>query len=298
MSVLHVTSPHVRRPLNTNTLMRHVIYATFPGLAVLTALFGWGTFINVIFASCVAIIAEALVLKLRNRPIGFSIKDGSAVLTAILLALAIPPTAPWWLTVVGIIFAIVIAKQLYGGLGSNPFNPAMIGYVLLLISFPLEMTTWVPAHITEGVSSPPSFMQSLTLIFGSVDRAVIDGITMATPLDTYKTYAGNDLDKLQSASVLQGSIAGVGWEWVNIAFLVGGLYLIARKIITWHIPVAMIASLFIFAGIFHYAVDPDSYAPPPSSMRLAVVQCLGHFLLPQTLSLQRLATKANLSLGR
>lgn len=261
MPILHVTSPHVHRPLTTNALMRQVIYATIPGLAVITALFGWGTLINVIFASIVAIGIEALVLKLRNRPIAFSIKDGSAVLTAVLLALAIPPTAPWWLTVVGLLFAIVIAKHLYGGLGSNPFNPAMIGYVLLLISFPLEMTTWVPAHLTEGVESVPSFSQSLAMIFGSVDRNVIDGITMATPLDTFKTYAGNDLEALYSASVLQGTLAGVGWEWVNIAFLLGGIYLLARKIITWHIPVAMIISLSLFAGIFHL-VDPDSYATP------------------------------------
>lgn len=261
MSVLHVTSPHVRKPMTTNAVMRHVIYGTIPGLAVLTLLFGWGTLINVVFGSLVAVAAEALVLRLRNRPILFSIKDGSAILTAVLLALAIPPTSPWWITVVGILFAIVIAKQLYGGLGSNPFNPAMIGYVLLLISFPLEMTTWIPANLTEGVAASPSFSQSLALIFGSVDRTVIDGITMATPLDTFKTYAGNDLDMLRSAPVLQGSIAGVGWEWVNIAFLVGGLYLVARKIITWHIPVAMVTSLFLLAGLF-YIIDPDSYADP------------------------------------
>ncbi|OUS04661.1 electron transport complex subunit RsxD [Gammaproteobacteria bacterium 42_54_T18] len=261
MSVLHVTSPHVHRPFTMNALMRHVVYATIPGLIVLTALFGWGTLINVIFASCVAIAAEAVVLKLRKRPILFSIKDGSAVLTAVLLALAIPPTAPWWLTIIGIIFAIVIAKQLYGGLGSNPFNPAMIGYVLLLISFPLEMTTWIPAYTTEGVTSIPTLTQSFEMIFGSVDRSIIDGITMATPLDTFKTYAGNDLAKLQSASVLQGNIAGAGWEWVNVAFLMGGIYLIARKIITWHIPVAMLAGVFLFAGIFHI-IDPDTYASP------------------------------------
>ena len=261
MSVLHVTSPHVHRPFTMNALMRHVIYATIPGLIVLTALFGWGTLINVIFASLVAITAEAFVLKLRNRPISFSIRDGSAVLTAVLLALAIPPTAPWWLTIVGIVFAIVIAKQLYGGLGSNPFNPAMIGYVLLLISFPLEMTTWVPAYTTEGVTSIPTFAQSFAMIFGSVDRSVIDGITMATPLDTFKTYAGNDLAKLQSASVLQGSIAGVGWEWVNVAFLIGGIYLIARKIITWHIPIAVLSGVLLFSGIFH-TMDPDTYASP------------------------------------
>ena len=129
MPVLNVTSPHTHRPLNTGQLMRQVILATVPGLIALTYFFGWGTLINIVIATVVALASEALVLKLRNKPIGFFLKDYSAVVTAVLLALAIPPTAPWWLTLVGVSFSIVVAKHLYGGLGSNPFNPAYHGWI-------------------------------------------------------------------------------------------------------------------------------------------------------------------------
>ena len=259
--MLNITSPHTHRPLNTGQLMLQVVLATLPGLAALTYFFGWGTSINVIWAIIVAVSSEALVLKLRNKPVTFFLKDYSAVVTALLLALAIPPTAPWWLTLVGVSFSIIVAKHLYGGLGSNPFNPAMIGYVLLLISFPVEMTSWLPAAGTENAQLL-SVTDSLSAIFASsVQGASIDAFTMATPLDTYRTYQGN-FEALSNASVLHGTLAGIGWEWVNVAFLIGGIYLIARRIITWHIPVSMLAMLALLSLLFG-ASDPDTY---PSAM--------------------------------
>ena len=260
MPILNVTSPHTHRPLDTGQLMREVVLATIPGLAVLTYFFGWGTFINVCWAIVVAVASEAFVLKLRHKPISFFLKDYSAVVTAVLLALAIPPTAPWWLTLVGVSFAIIVAKHLYGGLGSNPFNPAMVGYVLLLISFPVEMTSWLPAQGTENAQLL-NIGDSLSAIFAStVQGTSIDGYTMATPLDTLRTYKG-DHDALSNAPVLHGTIAGIGWEWVNLAFLLGGLYLILRRIITWQIPVAMLAAITILSLLFH-GIDPDSYGSP------------------------------------
>ncbi|MCG8673056.1 MAG: electron transport complex subunit RsxD, partial [Pseudomonadales bacterium] len=255
--MLNITSPHTHRPLNTGQLMLQVVLATLPGLAALTYFFGWGTSINVIWAIIVAVSSEALVLKLRNKPVTFFLKDYSAVVTALLLALAIPPTAPWWLTLVGVSFSIIVAKHLYGGLGSNPFNPAMIGYVLLLISFPVEMTSWLPAAGTENAQLL-SVTDSLSAIFASsVQGSSVDAFTMATPLDTYRTYQGN-FEALSNASVLHGTLAGIGWEWVNVAFLVGGIYLIARRIITWHIPVSMLAMLALLSLLFG-ASDPDTY---------------------------------------
>ena len=260
MPVLNVTSPHAHRPLNTGQLMRQVILATAPGLMVLTYCFGWGTLINVIWAGLVAVAEEALVLKLRNKPISFFLKDYSAVVTAVLLALAIPPTAPWWLTLVGVSFSIVVAKHLYGGLGSNPFNPAMVGYVLLLISFPVEMTSWLPSHLSENTSTL-SLLESLSLFATSTANGeTIDAFSGATPLDTFRTYQGN-FDALSNAAVLHGTLAGVAWEWVNLAFLLGGIYLIARRIITWHIPVGMLAALIVLSGLFG-GMDPDTYASP------------------------------------
>ncbi|RLT89811.1 MULTISPECIES: electron transport complex subunit RsxD [unclassified Ketobacter] len=255
MALLSVTSPHIHKPGNTGGFMRQVLYATLPGLFMLTYFFGFGTLINVVIASAVAVGCEALILKVRNKPIAFYLNDYSAVVTAILLALAIPPTAPWWLTVIGCAFAIVVAKHLYGGLGMNPFNPAMVGYVLLLISFPKEMTTWLPAAGLDNSVNVPGVFESLRLTFLGTNPDALSG---ATPLDTFKTYAGQP-EVLDSNAILHGTFAGYGWEWVNIAFLLGGVYLIWKKIITWHIPVGMLLSIFLLSGFFNTAVDTDNY---------------------------------------
>ena len=166
MAYLKVTSPHAHRPTSTADIMRQVILATLPGIAVLTYYFGWGTIINVIWASIVALASEALILKIRKRPISFYLKDYSASLTAVLLGIALPPYVPWWVTLVGVSFAIIIAKQLYGGLGLNPFNPAMVGYVVLLISFPAQMTIWAaPAGVIDGQQDSLSFIDALPKTF-------------------------------------------------------------------------------------------------------------------------------------
>jgi electron transport complex protein RnfD len=255
MALLTVTSPHVHKPGNTGGFMRQVLYATVPGVLMLSYFFGFGSLINIALACIVAVACETLVLKLRHKPIAFYLNDYSAVVTAVLLAIAIPPTAPWWLTVLGTSFAIIVAKHLYGGLGMNPFNPAMVGYVLLLISFPKEMTTWLPAAGLDNTIVTPTFLDSIKMVLFSVN---VDGLSGATPLDTFKTYAGQP-EVLDSNAVLHGVFAGFGWEWVNIAFLLGGIYLIWKKIITWHIPVGMLAGLFFISGFFNTAVDADNY---------------------------------------
>ena len=130
MALMRITSPHAHRPLSTGGLMRYVLLATVPGIIALTYFFGWGNIINIIYASVVAVIAESLCLLLRKRRPTFYLKDCSALVTAVLLGIALPPYAPFWLVTVAILFAIVIAKQLYGGMGFNPFNPAMVGYVV------------------------------------------------------------------------------------------------------------------------------------------------------------------------
>ena len=143
MAFKQVTSPHAHSAQSTSKVMQLVIWATVPGILALTWQFGWGSLINVVIASVTALICEAMVVKMRGRSVAFYLSDYSALVTALLLALSLPPLAPWWIIVVGTVFSIVVAKQLYGGLGYNPFNPAMVGYVVLLISFPIQMTTWV-----------------------------------------------------------------------------------------------------------------------------------------------------------
>tara|TARA_R110002167_G_scaffold30636_1_gene101195 strand:+ start:6248 stop:7285 length:1038 start_codon:yes stop_codon:yes gene_type:complete len=256
MALLHISSPHAQKPGDAGQVMRQVILAALPGLAALCYYFGWGPLINVLLASSLALLFEAAVIKLRQRPLRFYLGDYSAILTALLLALALPPFTPWWITAIGIFFAIVIAKQLYGGLGQNPFNPAMIAYALLLISFPVEMTRWsAPASLSAAAL--PGFGDTLAIIFGQLQLP--DAITMATPLDTFKHKGGLTAEELWSQSVLLNSLEP--WQGVSLAYLAGGIYLLIRKVYTWHIPGAMLLSLFIISGLF-YGADPSNFASP------------------------------------
>lgn len=246
MALLKVTSPHAHGPAKTSWVMQQVILATLPGVLALTYFFGFGTFINIIWASLVALASEALFLKLRGRAnITFYLKDYSALVTAVLLAIALPPYAPWWLVMLGTVFAIMLAKQLYGGMGYNPFNPAMVAYVILLISLPVQMTQWTsPMTLTDGFIGPiDAFLNN----FGFIN--VADGVTGATPLDLMKQNNNLLIEQLWQQEAAFGVVAGVGWEWVNAGFLLGGLYLLARRIFTWHTPVSLLAAMGLMALI-------------------------------------------------
>lgn len=251
MAFRQITSPHAHAPQNTAKVMQLVIWCTLPGLFALTWHFGWGSFINVALAIVAAVVGEAIILKLRKRPLRFYLGDYSAVLTAVLLGLALPPLAPWWVVVTGTLFSIVVAKQLFGGLGYNPFNPAMVGYVILLISFPIQMTTWVTplALLPEGVTHP-DFLQSLAIVFASASP--VDGVTGATPLDSFRNYQGLTVDQIYQQNTLfsEATFVTVGWEWVNLAFLAGGLVLLAKRTFTWHGPGAMLLTIALLSLIF------------------------------------------------
>ncbi|WP_041522873.1 electron transport complex subunit RsxD [Gilvimarinus agarilyticus] len=248
MALTRITSPHTHRALGTGQVMRTVVMATLPGLAVLTYFFGVGTLHNVLLASAVCMGFEAAVMAVRGRPVLFYLRDCSALVTGVLLGLALPPYCPWWLVVVGSFCAIVLAKQLYGGMGFNPFNPAMVAYVILLISFPLQMSQWAAPSDIGGHT--PGVLEALKQIWAG---SSIDGYTAATPLDTVKQNSSLMLDSvyLQDPVLAAGSFAGAGWEWVNLAFLAGGAYLLYRRIFTWHAPVSMLAALALMAIIFY-----------------------------------------------
>jgi electron transport complex protein RnfD len=245
MPLLRLTSPHAHGPMSTQRVMLNVLLATVPGILVLTWFFGYGTFVNILFGSTVALACEALALTLRGRPPGFYLKDLSALVTAFLLCIALPPYSPWWLIAVGVASSILLAKHLYGGLGYNPFNPAMVGYVILLISFPVQMTTWAAPR---GLGQVPGFAEALQACF---TPAAFDGITMATPLDVLKQNSSLLVEDLWAENPQFGRWAGVGWEWVNIAFLAGGSWLLYQRIFSWHAPVAMLASLSLLAAVFY-----------------------------------------------
>ncbi len=236
-------------------MMQHVLLALLPGILCASWIFGWGILINLLLATATAILAEAAMLAARKRPVRTTLLDGSAAVTGVLLALTLPPLTPWWIAVIGSLFAIVVAKQLYGGLGYNPFNPAMAGYVVLLISFPLELTLWTQ----PGQSL--HLLETLSLVFtgNTPDGLSLDAFTMATPLDSIKTRIGlnETLTEIQSGQLF-GVLAGRGWEWINLAFLLGGIWLLVMKVIQWHIPAGMLAGLFISALLF-YMINPDVY---------------------------------------
>lgn len=251
MALLNIISPHAHGPNKTARVMQQVILATLPGIIALSWFFGWGHIINIVWACIVALSCEALVLKLRKRPLGFYLGDYSALVTAVLLGIALPPYAPWWLVLTGTAFAIIVAKQLYGGMGFNPFNPAMIAYVLLLISFPVEMTHWAaPLNTIDGQTALLGPLEALRHNFGFAS-AQLDAFSMATPLDLLKQNNALMMDDVWAQHPQFGHWGGKGWEWANAGFLLGGLFLLARRIFTWHAPISMLVSLSFFSAMFY-----------------------------------------------
>ncbi|MBL4851961.1 MAG: electron transport complex subunit RsxD [Gammaproteobacteria bacterium] len=271
------TSPHIHSGDSVSRVMLLVIAATIPGIAVYVGYFGWGVVINILLALVTALVCEAGMLLIRKRPVLPFLYDGSAVVTAVLLALALPPIAPWWMVVMGAAFAIIIAKQLYGGLGYNPFNPAMAGYVMLLLSFPIEMTRWQAPLNNTNVSL--SFIDSWNITFSGLKDNVNDAISMATPLDTLKTQLRleQNIEQIITGNPLFSNLAGLGWEWINIAFLIGGLFLIYKRIISWHIPVAMLTTIAVLSGVF-YLIDADTFSSPMIHL-LSGATMLGAFFI-------------------
>ena len=256
------TSPHSGRPNRVDRVMLQVVLALLPGTAAMVFYFGWGVLINLLLAIGSALAFEALVIKLRKRPVMPPLLDLSAVVTALLFAIAIPPLLPWWQVVLGMAFAIIMVKQMYVGLGYNPFNPAMAAYVLLLISYPVEMTSWLPpillAEQTLGLGQVLSIKFTGALPAG----LTLDAITMATPLDEMRTKL--DMNQMISEirqSPLWGDFGGQGWEWIGNWFLMGGIWMVYKRTITWQIPLAFLSGLVGMAALF-WLFDPEAYPFP------------------------------------
>ena len=227
--------------LNTSNLMLQVIYGLILGVALQFYFFGWGVIYQITLALITGIAAEIIFLKIRKKSIDV-IKDNSAALTAILLAISIPSIAPWWIVVLGTSFAIIFGKQLYGGLGSNPLNPAMLGYAFLLISFPLEMTRWTSSFL--------SFGEGLNVIFSSIN---IDALSSATRLEEAKfaLMEGEVFNPIQIDQTV----------WINLGFLFGGVYLFYKKVITWQIPLSFLAGIIVMSLLL-MLVDSDHAMGP------------------------------------
>ncbi|WP_119393991.1 RnfABCDGE type electron transport complex subunit D [Salinibius halmophilus] len=268
MPLITLSSPHSAKPTKISTVMGTVLLCMIPGFIALTVFFSYGYLINLALAVVTALLLEAGSLALRKRPIKFFITDLSVVVTAALLAASLPPFAPWWITVVGTATAVLFGKHIFGGMGQNPFNPAMLAYALLLVSFPVQMTTnWPVVDVYVSIGD------TLRAIFAG---NVVDGWVGATPLDYYKlNLATQTADEILASSLFNGWLPA-GWVWVSLAWLAGGLVLIWRRIITWHLPVSMIATLALLSLVF--GIDSDSFTPASIHL-LAGATMLGAFFI-------------------
>lgn len=268
---LHIaSSPFTHNQQSTRRIMLWVMLACIPGMAAQVWFFGYGNLVQTALAMVTALLAEAAVLALRKQPVRARLADNSALLTALLLGISLPPLAPWWMIVIGTLFAIVIAKQLYGGLGQNPFNPAMVGYVVLLISFPVQMTSWLPPD--ELRATTLSLQDTLLSIFtghtaqGATIHQLqlgVDGISQATPLDGFKTglRSGHSVEQVLQQPLFGGALGGIGWQWINLGFLAGGLFMLGRRLIHWQIPFSMLATIALCSGLA-WLLEPAQQASP------------------------------------
>lgn len=257
-------SPHAHAPITISRVMTLVMLALTPATLYGFWLYGWPSINLWIVSLLAAATGEAFMLRIQQRAIRPVLTDGSGLLTAWLLALSLPPWAPWWIAVVGSLFAVIISKQLYGGLGQNPFNPAMAARVMLLISFPVEMTTWI-APVPISSEHAPGWLDGLAVTFAG---AHLDGMASASLLGHVKTEFTRGIELQQALSgyyapfdALLGHRAGSLGETAALLLLAGGLFLIYKRIITWHAPVAMLIGVFAPALIFS-SINPAHYAGP------------------------------------
>lgn len=252
-----LNSPYIIKPASVSAIMFKVLVALLPGVAAYVWFFGAGILVQIALASVTALAAEAAMLAMRGKPLGLFLKDGSALVTAWLIALTFPSIAPWWLIVLGALVAIVVAKHLYGGLGQNPFNPAMVAFCVMIVAYPQLMSQWPAAGFTD-------FAAEFQAIFGA-DRH-LDAVVMATPLDALRTVLRLPETRATVEGVLGtnatfGNIGGRGWEWVALGYLAGGLWLIQQKVISWRMPTAFLVTLGLVSGSFAF-FDDANYAGP------------------------------------
>jgi electron transport complex protein RnfD len=257
-------APHVIAGYSVPRVMFQVLLALIPAAVVHVAFLGPGLLLQAAAACVTALVCEAGALRWRGRDAAPALRDGSVLVTAVLLAFSLTPLLPWWLTVLGTACAVLLGKHVFGGLGQNPFNPAMVGYAVLLVSFPVEMTRW-PVPLDAGAAHGWEDLASLSLacFYGGGNPAAWDGYTGATALDAIRN--GLDMRYTMSELLDRHDIAGAfgarGFQWVNLAALAGGIYLLARGIIRWHIPVAVLAGLLVPAFIAR-ALDPGANLGP------------------------------------
>jgi Na+-translocating ferredoxin:NAD+ oxidoreductase subunit D len=252
-------APHVPARRSVTQVMGLVLLALVPGVFGHVVFFGPGIVFQILIATGFALAFEAAMLKIRARPLRPFLSDLSAPVTAVLFALCIPPLTPWWISAIAMAAAIVFAKHLYGGLGFNLFNPAMVGYVVVLLCFPRELTQWLPPAGLEAATGTPGLVDTaIAIVTGHLPAPWgWDMLAQATPLDTVRELSnrGETLAEIRG-NPLFGDFGGKGWEWIANLYLVGGLFLWWKKIIPWQTPVALLGSVIVVTVPF-WLYDAD-----------------------------------------
>ncbi|MBF0562541.1 MAG: RnfABCDGE type electron transport complex subunit D, partial [Alphaproteobacteria bacterium] len=242
--------------------MMLVLVALTPATIFNAYLFGWPAIFLFLVTIVSCVVIEGICLSASDTPVGPALSDGSVILTGWLLAMSLPPWAPWWVAVVAAVFAVWIAKHLFGGLGQNVFNPAMVGRTAVLVSFPLQMTAFVPPRplFSHGA---PGFMDSLAITFGH--HVNLDSLSAASALGYIKTELTRGVPVSQSighvpdfVGMVMGFHPGSFGETSSLLVLAGGLFLLARRVISWHIPVSVIGTLFVLGTLFNL-INPDRF---------------------------------------
>ena len=282
MSTLAKRAAPFTHTVNTVTrTMVWVILALVPGTAYGLWLYGWPALMLFAITLVSALAAEAAMLALLKQPVRTRLFDGSALLTGWLLAMSLPPWAPWWIGFLGSLSAIVLGKHLFGGLGQNLFNPAMVARIVLLISFPVQLTLWV-APAPFGSEAAPSFGQALAIV--SDHTPIPDHLSAATALGHLKTELSRGVSVAKTAEQLPSSQQlAIGQESGSMGetsaglLLAGGLLLLVLRIISWHIPVALLGTLGALAAVSH-ALDPARFASLPIHL-LSGAAVLGAFFI-------------------
>ena len=257
-------APYLAPQADVSSMMLQVLVALVPAALSHVWYFGPGFLLNLIVASIFCVGSEALMMKARGREPRIALADYSALVTAALLAFALPSLTPWWITATGALFAVVVAKHLYGGIGFNIFNPAMAGYVVILVAFPMEMNLWVAPRMGDIDYVNLTVLQTIVYTLSGTlpDALGFDAISRATPLDamqsglrTMRTYA-----EIRT-NPMMGDFGGRGWEWIGNFFAIGGFWLLVKKIIRWQIPAGVFAGLLIPAGLM-FIFDQSTNASP------------------------------------
>ena len=270
-------APHLPPGNRVDRIMRRVLYALIPGILAHWLVFGWGIVFQLTVAVGFALLFEWLMLRARQRPVRVFLSDYSVVVTAVLFALCMPPLAPWWIAAVGMLFAVVIAKHLYGGLGYNLFNPTMVGVAAVIIAFPVDLSLWLaPRSLHPGL---PGFLDTARAILtGQTGHLDYDAITRATPLDLLRTGA---MDQLRIPEIQKDAVfsrfGAAGWDWIVLAYLAGGLWLLYRGVIRWQAPTGVLVATLLVGSLL-WLSGADVY-PSPSLQLFAGSLMLAAFFI-------------------